>query len=126
MASSNVAKINNNVFFEANAKRTINGTTKLMSDVVAQNILADYSASGVRTASITIICSNLYNTKNSLKKVWQSGNIINVNDIVKIVDKNGDSIMHFLGEDVRLRVVGRVFKYDGEPTIKLELMEIKE
>lgn len=126
MASSNVVSIQNNAFFKANARRAINGKEKLMTDVVAQNILNDYSANGIRTASITIIGVNVYNTKNELKKEWQNGNIINVNDIVKVVDEENKSIMNFLGKDVRLRVVGRIVKYDGEPTIKLELREIKE
>lgn len=126
MASSNVVSIQNNPFFKANARRTIQGQSKLMTDIVAQNILTDYSANGVRTGNITIIGADVYNTKNVLKKKWDNGNIINVNDIVKIVDSNGDSIMNFLGQEVRLRVIGRVVKYNGEPTIKLELMEIKE
>lgn len=126
MASINAVKLSNNVFFKANARRNINGIDILMTDVVSQNILYDYSDSGIKSGNIEIFPCDIFDTKGTLKKEWNKGNVIDVNEIVKIIGKNGESTIKNKNKDILMRVVGRTFKYDGVPTIELELQEIKE
>lgn len=126
MASINSIKISNNVFFKANARRNIGTNEVLMADVVPRNILYDYSERGIKSGNIKVFPCNVYNTNGTLSKDWSKGQILSVDDIVKITGKDGTTIVKNQNEEVLMRVVGRTFKYDGVPTIELELQEIKE
>ena len=82
-------------------------TSELMqnlSDVekIRDTILSDY-AGGVATASIDLFCG---------LKDWENGEIIQPNDILTIE-----------GEDGYWRVTGRTFKYNGSPTLSLDLQK---
>lgn len=71
---------------------------------IRDSILVDYK-SGVPTASIDLFCG---------LKNWENGEIIQPNDILTIE-----------GEDGCWRVTGRTFKYNGSPTLSLELQKQK-
>lgn len=75
-----------------------------LSDVEAirDNILGDYNM-GVPTASIDLFCG---------LKDWKKGEIIQPNDVLTIE-----------GEDGYWRVTGRTFKYNGSPTLSLDLQK---
>ena len=74
------------------------------SDVefIRDNILEDYS-NGVATATIDLFCG---------QKDWEHGEIIQPNDILTIE-----------GESGYWRATGRTFRYDGSPTLSVELQE---
>lgn len=71
---------------------------------IRDSILDDYK-SGVPTASIDLFCG---------LKNWENGDIIQPNDVLTIE-----------GEDGYWRVTGRTFKYNGSPTLSLELQKQK-
>lgn len=71
---------------------------------IRDNILDDYK-SGISTASIDLFCG---------LNDWENGDIIQPNDVLTIE-----------GEDGYWRVTGRTFKYNGSPTLSLELQEQK-
>lgn len=71
---------------------------------IRENIIDDYK-SGVPTATIDLFCG---------LKNWENGEIIQPNDVLTIE-----------GEDGYWRVTGRTFKYNGSPTLSLELQKQK-
>lgn len=71
---------------------------------IRDSILDNYK-SGVPTANIDLFCG---------LKNWENGEIIQPNDVLTIE-----------GEDGYWRVTGRTFKYNGSPTLSLELQEQK-
>lgn len=71
---------------------------------IRDNILDDYK-SGISTSTIDLFCG---------LKNWENGEIIQPNDVLTIE-----------GEDGYWRVTGRTFKYNGSPTLSLELQEQK-
>lgn len=82
-------------------------TSELMqnlSDVEAirDNILGDYNM-GVPTASIDLFCG---------LKDWAKGEVIKPNDVLQFEDEDG-----------YWRVTGRTFKYNGSPTLSLDLQK---
>lgn len=81
-------------------------------DIVANNILVDYSK-GIRTATISVGCLNYYFEDGSLAKDWSKGDILKINELVKVE-----------GSDIIWRVTGRNFRKVGVPMIDLELQEV--
>lgn len=83
---------------------TTNELMQNLSDVEAirDNILGDYNA-GVPTATIDLFCG---------LKDWAKGEVIKPNDVLQ-----------FEGEDGFWRTTGRTFKYQGAPTLSLELQK---
>lgn len=96
-----------------------------MYDLIANNILNDYK-DGIRTAQISIFCGDFYDTQGDVAKNWQSGEIIEVGEIIRIDDAKGSSILSYNdGKSVYWRVTGAKFRYDGQPLMDLELQEVK-
>lgn len=99
-----------------NATTTVSvSTNELMQarravDTIRDNIIEDY-ANGVPTATIDLFCG---------VGDWKNGEIIQPNDTIAFpddVDRNG-----------RMndwKVTGRTFKYQGAPTLSLELQRVK-
>lgn len=87
---------------------------KPIIEVIAETILNDYK-DGIYSATIKINCTDLYDLYGQKVKDWASGDIININDIVKIE-----------GNDILWKVKGRRFEKVGVPFITLELQEIKQ
>lgn len=90
-------------------------TNELMqniSDVTAirDNILSDY-ANGVPTATVDVFCG---------LGDWKNGEVIKPNEIVTFDDDIDDN-----GDKNYWRVTGRTFKYQGAPTLSLELQRQK-
>lgn len=89
-----------------------------ISKVISDNILADY-ANGVSVAKIDVFCGDLYNSSNTKVKDWSQGEILDVGDVVYFDDDlKADQSQRYW------RVTGRKFKYEGAPTLSLELQEI--
>ena len=92
--------------------------SKKISKVISDNILSDY-ANGVSVAKIDVFCGDLYNSLNTKVKDWSQGEIIDVGDVVYFDDNlKADQSQRYW------RVTGRKFKYEGAPTLSLELQEI--
>ena len=89
------------------------------------NIITYYK-NGVRSANVTVSCSDLYFNDGTLAKNWANGEILQVGDFVRIdKDNNGTSLYKYQdGSDIIWRITGRKFKYDGVPLIDLELQEL--
>ena len=100
-----------------NATTTISvPTSEVMQNLsnvtsIRNNILSDY-ANGVPTATIDVFCG-LGN--------WQNGEVIKPNEVVTFDDDIDDS-----GQKNLWRVTGRTFKYQGAPTLSLELQQQKK
>ena len=109
--AKNICVINDNIFLS----NTTEFDEENIFDYISRCILYDYK-DGIKTAKITISCSNYYfENENIVAKNWSVGEIIEVHDIVKIE-----------GNDKLWRVTGRNFRKQGVPMIDLELQEIKE
>lgn len=95
-----------------------------MKDIVRNTILEDYSQ-GVRTANLKVFPSDLYNTNGNLAKNWKNGEIIEIDDILLIQDKDGNDVLQDKNNlDVYFRVVDRKVIYEGQILIELTLQEI--
>ena len=71
-------------------------------EAIRDNILGDYNM-GVPTASIDLFCG---------LKDWAKGEVIKPNDVLQFADEDG-----------YWRVTGRTFKYNGSPTLSLDLQK---
>lgn len=78
--------------------------------IVRDNILSDY-ANGVPTATADVFCG---------LGDWKNGEVIKPNEIVTFDDDIDDN-----GDKNYWRVTGRTFKYQGAPTLSLELQRQK-
>ena len=78
--------------------------------IVCDNILSDY-ANGVPTATVDVFCG---------LGDWKNGEVIKPNEIVTFDDDIDDN-----GDKNYWRVTGRTFKYQGAPTLSLELQRQK-
>lgn len=100
-----------------NATTTVSvPTNELMQNygnvtAIRDNILSDY-ANGVPTATIDVFCG---------LGDWKNGEVIKPNEIVTFDDDIDDN-----GDKNYWRVTGRTFKYQGAPTLSLELQQQKK
>lgn len=78
--------------------------------IVRDDILSDY-ANGVPTATVDVFCG---------LGDWKNGEVIKPNEIVTFDDDIDDN-----GDKNYWRVTGRTFKYQGAPTLSLELQRQK-
>ena len=97
--------------------KTFFGSKKL-SDVMSSNILSDY-ANGVKTARLTVVAVDYYDSNGNKVLNKDAGELIQVGDIVEVEGQKNKN-----GELIKWRVTGSNFKYDGEPLQELELMEL--
>ena len=86
---------------------------KKIGDVIKSSILEDFKY-GIMDGKSVIFGTDLFDLSNKKITVWQNGDILKLEDIVKFTDNNS-----------YWKVTGRKFKYDAEPLIELELMEVK-
>lgn len=96
-----------------------------MYDFIQSNILTDYK-NGIITGTISVPCLD-YNDINSNKiKDWTKGEVIEVGDVVRIDNENGNSMYKYTnGKDMYFEVTGRTFRKNGIPLLDLELRETK-
>lgn len=97
------------------------------------SILSDYT-NGIRKGETSIFPCDLYYTDGTIAKTWKNGEIIEINDIVKIErevkNEYGEievknALYDKNGLDVYFRVVDRKVRYEGQILIELVLQEIK-
>lgn len=97
--------------------KTLLGSKKI-SDVISNNILLDY-ANGVKTAKLTVVTVDYYDSVGNRVVNGNAGELIQIGDIVEVEGQKNKS-----GELIKWRVTGSNFRYDGEPLQELELMEL--
>ena len=86
---------------------------KKIGDVIKSSILEDFKY-GIMDGKSVIFGTDLFDLSNNKITVWQNGDILKLEDVVKFTDNNS-----------YWKVTGRKFKYDAEPLIELELIEVK-
>ena len=92
--------------------------SKKIADVIKENILLDYT-NGVRTAKVTVVPVDYYDSNGDKVINGESGELIKIGDIVEVEGQKNKN-----NELLKWRVTGSNFKYDGEPLQELELMEL--
>lgn len=122
MANNNV-RINSNEIFEAGAQ--FNGIQ--MTEIVKKNILDDYQIGGVKTLEVNTLLTNIKNTSNIIVKNIKNGDLIDVNDICILYDRDGSVLYkNANGKAILWKVISRTFRFVGEPLLTLKLQEVKK
>ena len=136
--NNNYVKIQSNEIMNNAYNQTYNEEEQLINiyakTTITENILSDYQK-GIKNAELSIFPSDLYYTDGTKAKTWKNGEIIEINDIIKVErevknETTGEieiqnAIYDSNGLDVYFRVVDRKVVYNGQPLIYLELREIK-
>lgn len=118
----NAVTLSKNEFFDL---ENTNIQTDTIEKTLRQSILEDY-ADGIKIARISVFPSDLYTTNRVLVKKWNSGQILEVDDIVRIENKEGNNVLYDKNyNEVYWRVIDRKVKYEGQILIDLVLQEIK-
>lgn len=120
----NVARIQTNeiIEFDPLVRNDYSNPPRLKS-YIRQAILKDYSK-GIKRGRITIM-PDYFTIENGEPKIWVNGDIVEVNEFVKILDKDGNGYLKKPnGEDIIFKIIGRNVRYDGQVLIDLELQEI--
>lgn len=88
-------------------------------------IINKYYSNGVKRAKITIVPSTYYYTDGTLAIDWSNGEIPEVGQMVRVLNKEGESYLKDKNSnDTIFRVVGRKLRYEGQFFVDLELQEI--
>lgn len=96
-----------------------------LEEILRESILEDY-ADGIKIAKISVFPSNLYTTNGVLARKWNMGEILMVDDIVRVENKDGNNVLYDKNfNEVYWRVIDRKVKYEGQILIDLVLQEIK-
>lgn len=118
----NVVNVRNN---ELLANLTYNNISLI--DLIKRNILEDYS-SGIKYCNLKIFPSDFYNINNIIVKEWGNGDILNVDDIVRILDQNGKDILYYNGDETKpyhFKVIDISTIYEGQPLLEIKFIECK-
>lgn len=123
----NSITLQSNEILQANPyfEDSINNTTLNVKASIRANILADYR-NGVRTGKIDIIPNDYDDINEDTVYTWANGEIIRINDLIKVFDSEGNSYVDDNGYDIIWRVTGKTLKYDGQVIMTLELRETKD
>lgn len=118
----NAITLSKNEFFNLENVYRPAGTVE---ESLKQSILEDY-ADGIKIAKISVFPSDLYTTTRVLAKKWNEGQILGVNDIIRVENKDGDNVLYDKNyNEVYWRIIDRKVKYEGQILIDLIIQEIK-
>lgn len=96
-----------------------------LEEILRESILEDY-ADGIKIAKISVFPCNLYTTNGVLARKWNMGEILVVDDIVRVENKDGNNVLYDKNyNEVYWRIIDRKVKYEGQILIDLVLQEIK-
>lgn len=132
--SDNILEIKgNNELLRNETRYQVNDNTNIsIVEHIADTIKEDYTThNGIRFANLTVRCGvDFYDTKGKKAIDWNDKtsklpNALKVGQIVKILDKNGNSkSKRGNGEDIVWRIIGCEFTHEYIPSWHLELMEV--
>lgn len=123
--NKNVLRLQSNELIENSYIDYEDEETVYTKDVISHSILVDYSR-GIRTANLKVFPSDFYYINGFLAKNWKNGEIIEINDILLIQDKDGNDVLHKTnGSNIYFRVIDRKVIYEGQVLIELTLQEIR-
>lgn len=118
----NAVTLSKNEFFDLENTNIQNDTVE---KTLRQSILEDY-ADGIKIARISVFPSDLYTINGELVKKWNNGQILEIDDNVRIENKEGNNVLYDKNyNEVYWRVIDRKVKYEGQILIDLVLQEIK-
>lgn len=118
----NAVTLSKNEFFDL---ENTNIQTDTVEKTLRQSILEDY-ADGIKIARISVFPSDLYTINGELVKKWNNGQILEIDDNVRIENKEGNNVLYDKNyNEVYWRVIDRKVKYEGQILIDLVLQEIK-
>ena len=93
--------------------------------ILRNQVLQDY-ADGIKIAKISVFPSDLYTINNVKVENWNLGEILEIDDVVRVEDKEGNNVMYDKNyNEVYWRVIDRKVRYEGQILIDLILQEIK-
>lgn len=93
--------------------------------ILRNQVLQDY-ADGIKIAKISVFPSDLYTINSTLVKNWKNGQILEIDDVVRVENKDGNNVMYDKNyQEVYWRVIDRKVKYEGQILLDLVLQEIK-
>lgn len=96
-----------------------------LKTILRNQVLQDY-ADGIKIAKISVFPSDLYTTNNIMEKNWKNGEILEVDEVVRIENKEGNNVIYDKNHnEVYWRVIDRKVRYEGQILIDLVLQEIK-
>ena len=93
--------------------------------ILRNQVLQDY-ADGIKIAKISVFPSDLYTINNVKAENWNLGQILEIDDVVRVEDKEGNNVLYDKNyNEVYWRVIDRKVRYEGQILIDLILQEIK-
>lgn len=96
-----------------------------LKTILRNQVLQDY-ADGIKIAKISVFPSDLYTIHNIMEKNWKNGEILEVDEVVRIENKEGNNVIYDKNHnEVYWRVIDRKVRYEGQILIDLVLQEIK-
>ena len=118
----NAVTLSKNEFFDCENSNIMFDTPE---DTLKYSILEDY-ADGIKIAKISVFPCNLYTTTGVLAKKWNTGGILEVNDIIRVENKDGNNVLYDKNyNEVYWRIIDRKVRYEGQILLDLVLQEIK-
>ena len=95
---------------------------------IKDNILEDYQ-NGIKFCQAKVFPCDLYwENQNGLAKNWANGDILNIGEIIKLLDENGNSILYYDDEGTQpyyFKIIDIKTIYEGQVLLELKLMECK-
>ncbi len=122
---SNNVIIQSNEFLEANPDLKFEPFIYPSLKERIPRIIRRFYKNGVKRAKLTIVPSDYYYTDGTRAMNWSVGEIVQVGQMIRVLDKDGNSYLKDKnGNDMIFRIVGRKLRYEGQFFIDLELQEI--
>lgn len=108
-----------NEYLSTSVKYYTNNVGTLFYNIIANNILTDYSQ-GISIGNIEVFCTDLKYQNGTIAKNYDNGDILNINDIIYFDnDFDNNSNQRYW------RIVGRTFDFNGSTKLSLELQQAK-
>lgn len=98
-----------------------------LKDLIKNNILEDY-ANGIKFCDLKVFPGDLKWISGGIAKEWQNGDILNIGDVIKVLNENGESILYydeFKEHPYYFKVIDIRTIYSGQILLELKLMECK-
>ena len=118
----NIAVVKNNELMD-----NLTYNSQPIKDIIKDNILYDY-VKGIKFCNLKVFPSDFYWENNNIAKSWQNGDILNIGDVIKILDKNNGNILYYdvnKTQPYSFKVIDITTIYEGQVLLELKLQECK-